>query len=153
MLPYKYRVLPGCGYAYQYDCTHTGYAKNAPGTFYTVSILTGTPQILKIAKVDSRLRKYFACNMTLPLEYPTMKEMLTLYANGIDYHYKPMGRRQLIQITAGNAHSLRNCMPYLQKERDMQRTLLESESGASHAKKRVKRIGGDPSFEELSDYE
>lgn len=42
---------------------------------------------------------------------------------------------------------------FTEREKDMQRTLLESESGASHAKKRVKRIGGDPSSEELSDYE
>ncbi|KAL7204460.1 hypothetical protein ACSBR2_017520 [Camellia fascicularis] len=35
----------------------------------------------------------------------------------------------------------------------MQRMLLESNFGASHAKKRVKRIGGDPSSEQLSDYE
>ena len=47
-------------------------------------------QIIKIAKVDSRLRNYFAWNLTLQLEYHTMKEMLTLYANGSDYHYKPM---------------------------------------------------------------
>ena len=57
---------------------------------FSMSFALFCDQILKIAKVDSRLRKYFACNMTLLLEYPTMKEMLTLYTNGSDYHYKPM---------------------------------------------------------------
>ncbi|KAL7204462.1 hypothetical protein ACSBR2_017522 [Camellia fascicularis] len=42
---------------------------------------------------------------------------------------------------------------FIEREKGVWRTLLESESGASHAKKRVKRIGGDPSSEELSNYE
>ncbi|KAL7180799.1 hypothetical protein ACSBR1_039791 [Camellia fascicularis] len=30
IVPYMYRVLTGCGYAYRYGCTHTGYGKRSP---------------------------------------------------------------------------------------------------------------------------
>ncbi|KAL7187825.1 hypothetical protein ACSBR1_037806 [Camellia fascicularis] len=33
MVPYSYRVLTGCWYAYRYGCTRTGYGKQCLGTF------------------------------------------------------------------------------------------------------------------------
>ncbi|THG15071.1 hypothetical protein TEA_019371 [Camellia sinensis var. sinensis] len=45
IVPYEYRVLTGCGYAYRYGGTRTGYDKRGSGTFGLFGYGMGTPRI------------------------------------------------------------------------------------------------------------
>ncbi|THG14417.1 hypothetical protein TEA_021242 [Camellia sinensis var. sinensis] len=45
IVPYTHRVLTGCGYAYRYSCTRTGYGKNHSGTSVSVGYDMGTARV------------------------------------------------------------------------------------------------------------
>ncbi|THG15038.1 hypothetical protein TEA_004490 [Camellia sinensis var. sinensis] len=58
IVPYEYRVLTGCGYAYRYGGTHTGYAECMPGTVNTFGYGLGMPWVLGTLWVNSHAKRF-----------------------------------------------------------------------------------------------